>query len=119
MQDVLHQVSEWAFHTLFEAGLGGDFGISWTLSRFVAEVYEHTGPIAFGVDSPRRWRGPSSLRESAPSVLVEEKDVRYYVKRTFSMILKPRIVHADPWSRKAAEHALFATLYLTEFDGVR
>ena len=33
-------------------------------------------------------------------------------------IMQP-IVYADPWSRKAAEHALFATLYMTEFDGVR
>ena len=108
----------WASNALREQGLSG-FGIAWRLSAFVAEVYEHSGPIAFGADFPQRWRGPSSLKETAPSIFISEDNVSYYVRRTFSMALKPRIFYADPWSRKAAEHALFATLYLTEFDDVR
>ena len=96
------------------AGRGLDIIEVFLIAHFVVDLYEHVGPTAFGVDYDG-W-GPRALLETAPDVLVEEEVVRSYVTKTFA---PSKVLKANPWSQKAATLALLASLYLTEFDGVR
>ncbi|MCH7564325.1 MAG: hypothetical protein IH968_10935 [Gemmatimonadetes bacterium] len=112
-REVLDQIRTTAHVCLVK--VGAPLISSFELSYFVAEVYEERGPQAFFVDY-EGWKGPQSLEETAPEVLVSKDDVRRYVQ----MFLGPMLLWppARPrWQERAAVSSLLTALRVREFGG--
>ena len=115
-QEVLYEVSRMAIKSLVEFEVPTGF-VTRTLSGFVAELYEERGPRPFGVDYDG-WTGPETLKKTAPDLLIDEEDVRYYAKTFFGPLLSWP-AHRPRWEEKVATASLLSALYLREFASVR
>ena len=77
------------------------------------ELYQQRGPKPFGVDYDG-WTGPETLKETSPNLLIDKKDIRWYVRAFFGPLLFWPAGRAH-WEAKAATASLLSALYLREF----
>ena len=111
VEQVLTWISGYASDLLVERGV--PLGMAHLFGNFVAELYEHAGPTAFGVEYDG-WKGSASLWKEAPGIAIGGTKVRAYIETRLAPLLHISS-HADPWSQKAAMHSVLAFLYTTEF----